>query len=208
MFVKVIFHGILKTLCPDEYSVDANTPAEAIRGVTNQLRDKLIRKDGSRFLCVVKECPNQIQLTSGIRGDELNIYPAFCASGGGSRGGLITMALGAALFVVGVAVIAAGVLLGNPAIAAAGVGMIDASVYIMAGGALMTLAGMFTPKLDTAKATDNPDSSKTFGNNGNTTKIGTRIPIGYGLYKVAGQYLSVNTQAVDRNGGVSSGFAN
>lgn len=207
MFVKVIFHGILKKICPDEYAVDANTPAEAIRGVTNQLRDKLIRKDGHRFICMVKECPKQIQLTSGLRTEELNIYPAFCASGGsGSRGGLVTMAIGALMFVVGAAIIVGGVMLGNPAIASIGVALIDASVYMMAGGALMALAGMFSPKIDTAISSDNPESSKTFGNSGNTTKIGTRIPIGYGLYKIAGQYLSVNTQAVDRGSNISSGY--
>ena len=199
MFVKVIFHGILKTLGPDEYSVEANTPAEAIRGVTNQLRDKLIRKDGSRFICTVKECPNQIQLTSGIRGDELNIYPAFCASGGSSKPGVFQMIVGTVILVIGAA------LMLIPSAQGVGLTLIKVGGMIAIGGALTYLSGLLTN--DTAKATDNPESSKTFGNNGNTTKIGTRIPIGYGLYKVAGQYLSVNTQAVDRSSGVSSGFA-
>lgn len=207
MFVKVIFHGILKKICPDEYTVDANTPAEAIRGVTNQFKEKLIRKDGHRFICMVKECPKQIQLTSGLRTEELNIYPAFCASGGGSNNSWVSVAIGAIL-------VTAAVLLGPAGWAAAGVGfgVVSAStattLALMGGGMMLSgFAGIFfAPKVDTAISSDNPESSKTFGNNGNTTKIGTRIPIGYGLYKIAGQYLSVNTQAVDRGHSINSGY--
>lgn len=207
MFVKVIFHGILKNICPGEYTVDANTPAEAIRGITNQFRDKLIRRDGHRFICMVKECPKQIQLTSGLRTDELNIYPAFCASGGGNSGSWINIVIGAVL-------ITAAVVLGPAGWAMAGVGFgaIAAStattMALMGAGMMLSgFAGMlFSPKMDTAVSSDNKESSKIFGNNGNTTKIGTRIPIGYGLYKIAGQYLSVNTQAVDRGSNINSGY--
>lgn len=199
MFVKVLFHGALKRICPDEYKVDVSTPAEAIRAVTNQFKDKLIRKDGQRFVCSVKECPRDVDLNSSLRGNELNIYPAFCASGGGKNtGSWITIAIGAVL-------IAAAILLGPAgwAIAGVGAGWISgataASMCIMGAG--MMLSGMtnllFSAKLPTANDSNNPESSKAFGNSGNTTKIGTRIAIGYGKYKVAGQYLSINTKAVD-----------
>lgn len=198
MFVKVIFHGALKKICPDVYEVDASTPAEAIRGVTNQFRDKLIRKDGHRFVCSVKECSNEMQLNSCINTEEINIFPAFCASGG-SGANMVQMIVGAVLVVVGVLLtVFTG---GSLAIAGSVMWKIGLSMMLTAG--VNMLFG-----IDTAKDSDNPDSSRTFGNNGNTTKIGTRIPIGYGLYKVAGQYLSVNTQAIDRKSGVSSGFTN
>lgn len=199
MIVKVIFHGILKKLCPDEYVVDANTPAEAIRGVTNQLRDKLIRKDGQRFICLVKECSRDIDLNSCLRTEELNIYPSFCASGGNtaSKPGLMNTIVGAIIVAIGA------VLTLVPGAQAAG-------VFLMKAGAVMMIAGALTyalsPKMDTAHSSNNPESSKTFGNSGNTTKIGTRIPIGYGTYKVAGQYLSINTESIDtRNGAPISG---
>lgn len=200
MFIKVLFHGALKRICPDEYKVDVNTPAEAIRAVTNQFRDKLIRKDGQRFVCSVKECPRDVDLNSSVRGDEINIYPAFCASGGGGKntGSWVTIAIGAVL-------IAAAILAGPGgwAIAGVGAGWISgstaATMCIMGAG--MMLSGMtnllFSSKLPTANDSNNPDSSKAFGNSGNTTKIGTRIPIGYGKYKISGHYLSINTIATD-----------
>jgi predicted phage tail protein len=188
MFVKVIFHGMLKKICPEEYTVDANTPAEAIRGVTNQFRKKLIRRDGQRFICSVKECPRDIDLNSSLRSDELNIYPAFCTSGGSSRPGLMQTIIGAIIVTIGAVLFFTGV--GTAA-----------GAFMMKAGAVMMIAGALTyalsPKMDTAHASSNPESSKAFGNSGNTTKIGTRIPIGYGTYKVAGQYLSVNTESID-----------
>lgn len=191
MFVKVIFHGALKRICPDEYKVDVSTPAEAIRAVTNQFKDKLIRKDGQRFVCSVRECPRDVDLNSCVRSEELNIYPAFCTSGGGGnqkKGGLINMVIGSVLITVGVVMMVSGV--GTafaPSIIIAGVGM-------FLGG----LANYLFPMKDTSNDSNNPDSSKVFGNNGNTTKIGTRIPVGYGKYKISGQYLSINTLATDR----------
>lgn len=200
MLVKVIFHGVLKKICPEEYEIDANTPAEAIRGVTNQFRDKLIRRDGKRFVCSVKECPNEINLTSGIRSDELNIFPTFSASGGGKRG-WVTFAIGAVLVAATLLTFGAASV-GIAAAWTAGMGSFWGSMGLMMGTSMM-LSGLsqalFTPKIDTASSTSNPESSRTFGTPGNTTKIGTRIPVGYGIYKVSGQYISVNTQTVDKD---------
>lgn len=203
MFVKVIFHGVLKKLCPDVYEVDASTPIEAIRGVTNQLRDKLIRRDGHRFICSVKECKTDLQFNSSLNSDELNIFPAFYASGGGNKGGVTTMVIGAILAVVGAVMVGAGVYFGQP-------WLIQAGLYTVSAGKLLMLAGaiqyFMSPKTDTGNTQENPESSKTFGNQGNTTKIGTRIPVGYGRYKIAGQYLSINTQTVDVANGLTTTY--
>ena len=190
MFVKVLFHGALKRICPDEYKVDVSTPAEAIRAVTNQFKDKLIRKDGQLFVCSVKECPRDIDLNNSLRGDELNIYPAFCASGGGNqkKTGIVQMVIGAVMIAAGATMMISGV--GS----AFGAPLIIGGIGMMLGG----VSNYFFPMKDTSSDSNNPDSSRVFGNNGNTTKIGTRIPIGYGRYKIAGQYLSINTQTTDR----------
>lgn len=202
MLVKIIFHGALKKICPDVYKVEANTPAEAIRGITNQFRDKLIRRDGQRFICSVKECPNDIDLNSCFRSEELNLYPAFCASGGGRSTTWTTIAIGALI-------VLASIFLGPggfaAAMSAANWGAWSAGFALM--GTSMVVSGLtnmfFGPNIDTANSADNPESSKTFGNSGNTTKIGTRIPIGYGKYKVAGQYLSINTSAISTKDGAA-----
>lgn len=207
MLVKVIFHGILKTICPDTYTVDANTPAEAIRGVTNQFRDKLIRRDGHRFICSVKECKTDFQLNSCISTEELNIFPAFFASGGNS-----TKSISWTQIAIGAVIVTAAVFLGPggfaAAMSAASWGTFSASAALF--GASLMLTGImnlaFSPKIDTSNSQDNPDSSRTFGNPGNTTKIGTRIPIGYGRYKLAGQYLSINTESIDKASGVKTTF--
>lgn len=200
MLVTVKFHGSLKSRCPGEYKVDAATPAEAIRGVTNQMRDKLRRKDGQMFICRVKECPEMIQLSSSLGTDELNIYPVFNAAGGGQGGATWGN------IIIGALMIAAAVFLGPLAY-----GMVGLSAALLSStaawavgliGAGLMLEGVANLiwGVDTAKTSSNPESSRAFGNNSsNSTKIGTRIAIGYGVYKMAGQYLSVNLQAVDRD---------
>lgn len=198
MFVKVIFHGALKKICPDVYEADANTPAEAIRGITNQFRNKLLRKDGQRFVCSVKECPRDIDLNSSINSEELNVFPAFCASGGGNKGGMTTMIIGAVIAVVGAVMVGAGVYFGQPWLVNGGLWVVSMGKGIMLAGAAQYFFG---PNMDTANSSDNPESSKAFGNSGNTTKIGTRIPVGYGKYKIAGHYISINTSAITTKGG-------
>lgn len=204
MLVTVKFHGSLKSRCPGEYKVDAATPAEAIRGVTNQMRDKLRRKDGQMFVCRVKECPEMIQLSSSLGTDELNIYPVFNAAGGGQGGAtwgniiIGAVLIVAAVFLLPAAVAAMGIAAASTAAAIAAsiqVGMILTGVGLMLEGTANLIWGV-----DTAKTSSNPESSRAFGNNSsNSTKIGTRIAIGYGVYKMAGQYLSINLQAVDRD---------
>lgn len=198
MLVKVIFHGVLKKLCPDEYKVEAETAAEAIRGVTNQLRKKLVRKDGTMFQVVCKQCLTRFAFFSHIPESEetfeLDLYPAFVPSGGGN-GNVLNMIVGAVLIVIGAIVMFFAPETG------AWAWLFDAGLALIVGGTIQVLSGaiglLLSKKEDTAS--DSTESSRTFGANTNTTKIGTRIPIGYGKYKLYGHYLSVNTQAVDRS---------
>lgn len=198
MFVKVIFHGVLKKLCPDEYKVEAETAAEAIRGVTNQLRKKLVRKDGTMFQVICKQCLTKFEFFSHIPESEepfeLDLYPAFVPSGGGN-GNVLNMIVGAVLIVIGA------ILMFFAPETGAWAWLYDVGFALIVGGTIQALSGaiglLLTKKQDTAS--DSTESSRTFGTNTNTTKIGTRIPIGYGKYKLYGHYLSVNTQAVDRS---------
>lgn len=203
MFVKVKFHGILKKLCPKVYEIDAQTPAEAIRGLTNQL-PQLRRKDGKRYECRVRECPNKEGLFSTF-GDisELNIYPSFIASGGGNSTGWITIAIG--VLVIATAIIATG---GFGAFGAwAAFTATFAEMGAMASAAVMMGAGMIlsgvvqlltpVPKIRNTQESQVAES-RFFNSNQNTTAIGTRIAVAYGRNKIYGQLLSFNTQAVDR----------
>lgn len=204
MFVKIKFHGILKKLCPKVYEIDAQTPSEAIRGLTNQL-PQLKRKDGSLFHCRVKECPTKESLFSTF-GDitELNVYPSFIAAGGGGNSGWIQVAIGAIIIV-------AAVLFTGGLAAFASFGAFAATLGSMGGtwagtaammGAGMMLSGFAQMLMPLPKTSNTQESqvaeSRFFTKNQNTTAIGTRITLAYGKNKIYGQLLSFNTQAVDR----------
>lgn len=197
MFVKVKFHGLLKKLCPDEYKVDVETAREAIRAVTLQLKDKLVRKDGNLFIFRVPECPSIEDLDKNIQTDEINLYPQLALSGGG--GNWITTAI---IIVVGVALIAVGgAALLAYAWATAIISSAGAAWAAVCVGAILCLQGisaLMMPKLGDTASANNGDPSNVFGLKENTTKIGTPIPIGYGKYMLAGQFLSINSQSIDR----------
>ena len=202
MFVKVKFHGFLKKLCPDEYKVDARTPYEAMRMVVGQLQDKLKRPNGHRFSVFVKEAKSKDDMYSSLKSDELNLFPAFTPAGGGSARGMWTaiavvvvmvvltvLSYGAAAsfgWVEGVATFAEGM----------GVGFSNvwvSAVFATCGIIASTLVNHFRKK-------EKPDQNETqqnyaFGIDGNTTKIGTAIPVGYGRYRVYGHLLSLGSES-------------
>lgn len=203
--MKIKFHGFLKKLCPKEYyEVDARTPAEAIRGLTNQMK-QLIRVGGNRWVCRVRECPNREDLYAiNPELNELNLYPDYSPAGGGNSGTmqiivgavLVVLAVAAWIFLpgFGVAMTAA---LAEGATALTTAGMITASVGMMGAG--LILSGIATMMIKVPKASnDDSDSNKYFGGSGNTTRIGTRIAIGYGKYKFYGHLLSVTTESSEK----------
>jgi predicted phage tail protein len=205
--MKIKFHGYLKKLCPKEfYEIEANTPAEAIRGLTNQMK-QLIRVSGNRWRCRVKECTTHDSLYSHHDGlEELNIYPEYAPAGGGGSG------LG--MFLIGALIVVLAVVAWFALPAVLGVAM---TATTAAGATVMTTAGTLTlaagmmgagimlgglaamlmpvPKVDNQ---DSPPPSKYFGAGQNTTSIGTRIAVCYGKYKHYGQLVSVQSQSGDR----------
>ena len=203
--MKVKFHGILKKLCPKEfYEVVADTPAEAIRAVTMQLK-ALQRVGGNRWLCRVKECPKREDLYAHQGGDtELNLYPDYSpAGGGGGKPGVLQIVIGVVLVIVAVVVTflcaPAGASFWATLGSAFSTSTFIGSVGMMGVGMILSgLATMImTPDMDTKETDSQTSKSRTFGSNKNTTEIGTRIAIGYGKYKVYGQFLSINTQTFD-----------
>ena len=210
--MKVKFHGILKKLCPKEfYEVVADTPAEAIRAVTMQLK-ALQRVGGNRWLCRVKECPKREDLYAHQGSDtELNLYPDYSPAGGGGKNGTLQIIVGVVIVVIAVvlAFFTGGASMSAAAAAEASVGetiaagfsastMLTSAAMMGAGMILSGLATMImTPDMDTKETDSQTSKSRAFGSNRNTTEIGTRIAIGYGKCKVYGQFLSINTQSFD-----------
>lgn len=211
--MKIKFHGFLKRLCPkDYYEIDASTPAEAIRGLTNQMK-QLIRIGGNRWVCRVKECPNKGDLYSTNPDlTELNLYPDYMPAGGGN-GGTMQVIIGVVIVVV--AVVGA-FFSGGGTLAMLGIGgtfsasavggaiaagfaasALASSALLMGTGLILSgIAAMMT-KVPKASS-DDTESNKYFGSSQNTTKIGTRIAIGYGKYKFHGHLLSVTTESSDK----------
>lgn len=172
MFIKVVFKSILGKLCPEEYSVEAKTPSEAIRAVTNQLKDKLIKPNGLRWVCRVKGYETVDSLKSACEeGTILEIYPDFRASG------LFSWVK----IAVGVVFVVAGIFFGQSWAVSLGASLI-----------LSGIADLLAPGASNGKE---EDASRYFGHRQNTTLIGTRIPIAYGRNKIYGHILSLNTQA-------------
>lgn len=183
--MRIKFHGFLKRLCPKEYyEIDAQTPAEAIRGLTNQMK-QLIRVGGNRWVCRVKECPNREDLYAiNPELKELNLYPDYMPAGTGKTGGWVQIVVGVVLIVIGIALCCTG----SPW---AGAGLI-------VSGSGMIFTGVATLLMKVPDSDEGGDSNKYFGSGGNTTKIGTRIAIGYGKYKFYGQLLSVTTESSEK----------
>ena len=177
-------------LCHGKHVYEVTTVMEALKASETQLRSKLQRLNGKRWLCVVKDHETDSDLNSTPKSNELHVFPSFSPSGGGSKSSAwIQIAIGAAIavtaFLTGGASFAA---MGALSTAFFGIG-----VSLVLGGLQQLL--MRYPKSDTG---ENEENSKYFGSNQNTTAIGTRIPIGYGKYRVYGQILSLNLKATDR----------
>lgn len=207
--MKIKFHGFLKKLCPKEYyEVDARTPTEAIRGLTNQMR-QLIRVGGNRWVCRVRECANREDLFAiNPELHELNLYPDYMPAGGGNVGTmqiivgavLVSVSVVGAFFTGGASLASIGAAWGSitAGFAADGfAGTLATSALLMGTG--LILSGLATMMMKVPKASnDDSDSNKYFGGSGNTTRIGTRIAIGYGKYKFYGHLLSVTTESSEK----------
>ena len=199
MKVTVILHGYLAWVCPERHTFDVDTPLEALKGLALQV--PALRRTPRTKEIVVKVLghPTEDSLKSPIQVSELHVVPAML--GGKSGGGFFKIALGAAM--IALAVWQPEFLFTNGAIGLGSLGSISAGsilfsgVLMLAGGVLEMMSP--APQMDGSYDTGpgDPPASKYLGAPGNTTKIGTRIPIGYGTHKISGHYLSFDIQAKD-----------
>lgn len=188
MLVKVKFHGILKKFCEKaEYIVDAETPEQAIRAVTNQIEK--LKRHYHRFVVRAKECQTKNELFSPLKSDELNLIPDFSPAGGGGNSGTTQIIIGAVILAVVVIVTIATWGTATP-------GLVSALWTVGGIGAGFVLGGTISLLMQqkARKDVNDPDVSSYFSVRGNTVKTGTRIAIGYGKYRVYGHLLSLGTQ--------------
>lgn len=219
MRITVRFHGLLGKLCPGEHVVEANNAYEALRIVCRNNEKKLTRKNGHKFDCFCKQVKTQDDLYRRGGCSELDVMPAFAPAGSGStKSAWLSTAIVWAIYIIIVAIAAVvGLFAGGPAGAAAAAiataeALLPYALTMTAGVWVSAIAQHFQKK-------SKPDQNETvqnyaFGMNGNTTKVGTAIPVGYGRYRVYGHLLSWATQTTgayingDPNIEVSEGAIN
>lgn len=179
MRVKIFLHGHLKEkLGADFVYTEARTAYEVLKSIG--VRYKKVLKaplDIGKWKVRLKDYDTKEKLMGRIRHNVLHLYPSFRTA---KSGGVGQMIIGAVLIVVGAILVYTGVGSGL------GAYMIKAGIGLMLTGALTLL---MAPDLSTD---DDDTKNKYLGAGEQTTAAGTRIPFGYGMYKIFGHYISYN----------------
>lgn len=192
--VKVVLHGYLKKLYPHPIELSGFSAAEILNGLTRQVKELRPQLGKAPHVVQVVGYDTEQLLKGPIKKDqkELHVVPALT----GGKGGFFKV-------VLGVALIAASFYIGPAGLSIAGSLSISAG-SVFSFGLSLVLGGLLellspAPEIDkqgNAQGGD-PEASKYLGANQNTTKIGTRIPIAYGLNRLYGHYVSFDVDAVD-----------
>lgn len=180
MKVKLFLHGHLKNKIQKDFvEIEAFNLYEALQQLAvNYQKELKAPLDVGRWKVKAKGYETKESWYVPLMDKEVHIYPSFNLS---KKIGVQTI-VGAVMVVVGV---------GSALLFGQGWGWTLAKygAALMASG-LLTDLFMKAPKVNTA--TEELTNSAYLGSQGNTTAIGTRIPFGYGLFKVAGHYISYN----------------
>lgn len=171
---RLHLHGPLRELGTDIVEVEASTLREAIRALCHVLDLKPNAIAGRRVI-EVAGFDTEESLDAETDETDFHLVPAFC----GSRG-IFQIIIGAILVVVGTLL--------TPISPAIGSVLISAGIGLTIGGLAQALFPV-----------PNANSGKKFsylGAGGNTTQIGTPIPLLLGTCQFYGQYISYNVDAV------------
>lgn len=199
MKVKLYLHGHLKNKIQKDFvEVEADTLLDALRNLEMKYRKVLKAPlDIGKWRIKVKDFEDRNSWSVPLFVNEVHIYPVFHMGKSQGNSAMVQIGIGVALIAVTVltgglgaaAAVAAGTSTGLTTLGGlAAMSAISMGIGLMAQGLLTMLFPQPTP--DTV---DN--NSKYLGVAQNTTKAGTRIPFGYGRYKIGGQILSYNVSA-------------
>lgn len=187
MLVRIYLHGHLRDKVKKDFvETESTTVMDALQFLAYTYKKELkVPLDLGRWKVKVKDYETKESWYVPLMENEIHVYPVFKTA----KSSWAQIGIGATLMVVGylAAPVTGGASLSLSAIAANAV--FSAGVAIALQGVMSLLFP--TPKLDTAKPTD----SKYLGAQGNTVAVGTRIPFGYGLFKIAGHYISYNVSS-------------
>lgn len=178
--VKIKFHGFLEKLIPEVIEGSFETLHDAIMYVSHNYPALKAPLEIGRYAIQIPGYATRESIYCKLYTDNIDIYPYTEMS---KSGGMGQMIVGAAM--IAVAFVANIFSPGNPASAY----LVNWGLTLMAFGALTYL---LTPKLKNKSDDGSSADNKYLGSPANTTASGTPIPIGYGLFKVHGHYLSFN----------------
>lgn len=188
MRVKLYLHGHLRDKVQKDFvEVEANTLLDALKNLEMRYRKVLkAPMDIGRWKIKVKGFDDKNSWTVPIFVDEVHIYPVFRMGKSTKTGGIIQTVVGTTLLVIGLTI-------------AYGAGWTGVGAWIgfsiASFGLSMIMNGILTLFFTPTNETENGTNSKYLGAGQNTVKSGTRIPFGYGTFKVAGQILSYNVSS-------------
>lgn len=191
--VKLVLHGALKKLIPEEIYMTGNNVAEIVNGFFRQRPELRPHLGQPRWAVQVMGFESKESILNPLMPDvkELHICPVMA----GGKGGFFGVVLGGVLIAASFwnPVIAVGALWSGGATLSAI--MFNIGLSLALGGLLQMLSP--APKLSNGDNAQDPAASQYLGASQNTTKIGTRIPLLYGKFKCYGHYLSFNVDAKD-----------
>lgn len=194
--VKIHLHGRLKKLYDKPLELSGNSVAEIINGMCQVTGRAFHPKLGEkRLILKVEGFESKEALFAPIPADleELHIMPEMC---GGKGGGFFKILLGAVLIAASFYLPGSQALFGTGLTFNLSAAAFNFGLSLVLGGLLEVLSPQ--PKIDrTGDTKSDPEASKYLGASQNTVKIGTRIPLIYGTYKVYGHYLSFDVDAKD-----------
>lgn len=196
MKVKLYLHGHLRDKIHKEVvEVEADTLLDALHNLEAKYRKELKAPlDIGRWKIQVRGFESKESWSVPLFVNEIHIYPVFKM--GKSQKNSAWIQIGIAVALVALTVVTGGY--GAIAAAAAagemtlGAGLALAATSMAIGLATQGLMTLLFPQPTPDTAENN---SKYLGVGQNTTKAGTRIPFGYGKFKIAGQFLSYSVSS-------------
>ena len=184
MKVKLHFYGhLIEKIGSDTIELVADSARDAINQLCRLYPKLKAPVTVGRYRIKIDGLKTVEQLNGPLLDEELHLRPFEGFAGGD---GIMQIIVGVVLIVVGALML----FLGIPG----GEFVIKLGIAFVIGG--ITTLLFPAPTMETSDTSD-PEGSKYVGAHQNTVAVGTRIALGYGLYRVGGHYISFNITTKD-----------
>lgn len=191
MLVKLYLHGHLRSKVQKDFvEVEATTLYDALHSLAFRYKKELKAPlDIGRWKVLIKDYETKESWFVPLYSEEIHIFPTFKTA----KSKWVQIGIGVVLMAV--ALVTTGPVGATMATSIGSTGLTVGAVTFSVGLS-MTLQGVVnlltpTPKNDTYTSSSE-NNSKYLGAQGNTVAAGTRIPFGYGKYKISGHFISYN----------------